>query len=252
MNNSISTTSAGSPTRWPTDGFAVGPTALLVLAAVAAAVVTGVAGAVVLVLDRASLTHGSSFVTSAITYQLVVEGSVVAVLLAWLPRVSKRSLRELGFFMPNVGQIFAGIGGAVLMFLVVQGAAMLVEALTHQKHEQSVVEMFKHVVGDRSVMLFFAAFAIVIAPFMEETIFRIFIFNVGQRYGGPWIGALVSGVCFGAAHMDIVVFLPLALGGMILSFVYYRSGNAFSSMISHGLFNAITVLMLIFAPHLAG
>lgn len=250
MNNSTSTTSAVWPTRWPQDSFRAGPTALLILAAIGVAAVGFVIGAVYLFTHRADVGRGPNFVIAAVVVQLLVEGSAVAVILAALPRVSKFSLRELGFYAPRPWQIGIGLLGAIAMIVVVEGGASLIETLAHQKHEQSVVELFRHVVGT-NVMWFFALFAVVLAPFMEEVIFRIFIFNAGLRYGGFWLGAVVSGLCFGGAHMDLFVLVPLALGGMILCGVYYRTRNAFASMISHGCFNAVTVLALIYAPQLA-
>ena len=67
----------------------------------------------------------------------------------------------------------------------------------------------------------FAVFAIVFAPFAEETLFRLFFFNLGLRYGGFWAGAIVSGLLFGIAHGDPYEAIPLALGGIVLCAVYY-------------------------------
>lgn len=251
MNNSISTTSAAWPTRWPADSFRAGSTALVILAALGVAVLGIVAVGVYGALHRAVIsTGGTSFVFFAIVGQLLIEGSAVVVILIALPKLSKFSLRELGFYAPRPRQIGIGLLGAIAMVVVVEGGASLIETLTHQKHEQSVVDLFRHVVGTNA-MWFFAFFAIVLAPFMEEVIFRIFVFNIGLRYGGFWVGAIASGLCFGAAHTDLFVLLPLALGGMILCAVYYRTRNAFASMITHGCFNAVTVFALIYAPQLA-
>jgi membrane protease YdiL (CAAX protease family) len=96
----------------------------------------------------------------------------------------------------------------------------------------------------------FAFFAMVLAPIAEETIFRVFAFNFGARYGGFWLGAPVSAILFGLAHGDAFAAIPLALGGVVLCAVYYRSQNAFASMISHGLFNGLSIAGLLFAPHL--
>ncbi len=51
---------------------------------------------------------------------------------------------------------------------------------------------------------------------------------------------MLSGVLFGIAHGDLYAALPLALGGIVLCAVYYRTRNAFASMISHALFNAFS------------
>ena len=251
MNNSTSTISAGWPTHWPANSFRGGPTALLILAALGAAIVGGIIGILFFFGAHRPQTMGTQFVISAIWVQLLVEGSAVIVILAALPAVSKLSLRELGFYVPRPWQLGIALLGAIAMIVVVEGGATIIQTLTHTKHEQSVVELFKQVVGQPRVMWFFAIFAIVLAPFMEEVIFRIFIFNVGLRWGGFWLGSIVSGLCFGAAHTDVFVLVPLALGGMILCAVYYRTGNAFCSMVTHGLFNALTVFALMFAPQLA-
>ena len=250
MNNSTSTIFAGSPTRWPSDAFGAKPTALLILAAIGVGLVMLIAGLAV-VFANPSLQARPSFITTALVLQLAIEGIPVAVILANLSRVAKLPYRELGFYVPKPWQIGVALLGAVAMVVIVNGGAALMQYLMHQKHDQQVVEMFKNARSNLPVMWFFAAFAIVLAPFMEESIFRLFIFNAARRHWGFWIGATVSGVCFGAAHMDPFVLLPLAAGGIILCGVYYRTGNAFCSMITHGLFNAATVLALIFAPNLA-
>ena len=94
----------------------------------------------------------------------------------------------------------------------------------------------------------FAVAAVIAAPIAEESIFRAFFFNLGLRYGGFWGGALLSAVLFGLAHGDLYEALPLALGGLVLCYVYYSSRNAFAPMISHALFNAFTLAALLVAP----
>ncbi|HXO17878.1 MAG TPA: CPBP family intramembrane glutamic endopeptidase, partial [Candidatus Dormibacteraeota bacterium] len=73
-------------------------------------------------------------------------------------------------------------------------------------------------------------------------------FNLGLRYGGFWGGALLSGALFGIVHGDFYAALPLALGGVVLCAVYYWTRNAFAPMISHALFNALSIVMLLVAP----
>ncbi|HXM08008.1 MAG TPA: CPBP family intramembrane glutamic endopeptidase, partial [Candidatus Acidoferrum sp.] len=60
----------------------------------------------------------------------------------------------------------------------------------------------------------------------------------------------ISAILFGLAHGDAFAAIPLALGGIVLCAVYYRTRNAFASMISHGLFNGLSLAGLLFAPHL--
>jgi len=193
--------------------------------------------------------HGNIPIIPALVIQLLIEAAILIVLLATLPWLSGFTLPQLGFVPLKPWQIGVSLVGAVVMAVVANGGASLIEELTHSKHEQTVVEMFKQL-HDPHTIAFFAVFAILLAPIAEETIFRVFLFNVGLRYGGFWAGAIFSGLLFGLAHGDLFALIPLALGGVVLAAVYYYTRNAFASMITHGCFNALTVLALIFAPQL--
>ena len=51
-----------------------------------------------------------------------------------------------------------------------------------------------------------------------------------------------------SSHGDSYAALPLALGGVVLCAVYYCTRNAFAPMISHALFNALSIVALLVAP----
>lgn len=245
MNDSTSATSPGWPTNWPKDSFKGFWTWFL-------AGTIAVLFACLLVLQI--LVPPPTKVTSAqlnqvLVIQLILDALLVAIVLLALPPLSKLSLRELGFRVPNLWTIAVGVIGAVAMFIAADGAAALVNAIAHSQHQQDIVQIFRGL-HDRTTIALFAFFAIVLAPFAEETLFRIFFFNLGLRYGGFWAGAILSGLLFGIAHGDPFEVIPLALGGIVLCGVYYITRNAYASMISHALFNSVSILALLFAPQL--
>jgi membrane protease YdiL (CAAX protease family) len=245
VNDSPSTISPAWPTRWPRNSFtgfwtwalAAAVAAIFLLAFVLGLKTSGapVRGLSPLVLDLSLL------------LQFVLEGLLVLGVLAALPALSKFSLRELGFRAPTGRTVGISVLGALAMALVANGGASLIDYLLHSKHEQDVVQIFKNL-HDPLTIAAFVAFAVFFAPFAEETLFRVFFFNLGLRYGGFWTGAVLSGMLFGIAHGDLIAAVPLALGGIVLAYVYYRTRNAFASMISHGLFNAFSILALLLTP----
>jgi len=248
VNDSTLPTSPDWPTRWPTDSFssvAAWLTALVIAAVLAAAFVAGLHGGTL-------PTRGINpdMLDVAIALQFVLEGVLVAGILAALPSFAKFSLRELGMQLPSVQALTIAAGGAIVMALVADGGASLIDALAHTKHQQEAVEVFK-ALHDRTTIAIFAAFAVLFAPFAEETIFRLFFFNFGLRYGGFWAGAIPSSLLFGFAHGDLYEAIPLALGGLVLCYVYYRTRNAVAPMISHALFNALSIVALLAFPQLA-
>jgi membrane protease YdiL (CAAX protease family) len=271
VNDSTSQTSPAWPTRWPKGSFSpwwtFGFIALLVWAVFVLWIVAGLAAVFWLAANdhqaeltsaiRNPATMSSAVFVSQTIAQLVGEAAGVVLILVALPLLTHFSIRDLGFRAIDARVIGYALLGAIGMILIADFGSTLIENATHAVHPQLVERIFEHLRHQKSALIFFVLFAVVLQPVAEETIFRVLIFNIGLRYGGFWTGAIVSGALFGLAHTatggtDIVSGILLAFGGMILCWVYYRSRNAYASMISHGLFNALSTAALYFAPKLAG
>ncbi len=272
-NDSTSQPSPGWPTHWPRGSFSYGWTTAFICLVVGVFVVTLFAAAIgayawlELHGQRASLmatvgSHGTVVSTPVFialeTAQLIAEACVVIIILVALPALTHLSLREIGFRAISPRTIGYALLGAVGMVLVADvGSSLIASTHPHAVHPQVTEKIFEEIKHQRSGLIFFILFAVVLQPIAEEVIFRVFIFNVALRRGGFWIGAITSGGLFGAAHTiaggaDDVSAALLAVGGMVLCWVYYRSRNAYASMISHGLFNALSIAALYYAPKLAG
>jgi uncharacterized protein len=243
VNDSTSAISPAWPTRWPKNSFTGVWTWL----------VAGFIAGLFVIVFIVSLTNppaqsiDTAGVYLVIGVQLAIDAMLVGLVLVTLPQLARLSLAELGFRMPTRATITIALLGAVAMVVVANGTATLIDYVAHAQHPQDIVQIFKHL-HDRTTIAIFAAFAVIVAPVAEEMLFRVFFFNLGMRYGGFWGGAVTSGLLFGIAHGDLYALLPLALGGIVLCAVYYRTRNAYASMISHALFNAVSIVALLIGP----
>jgi len=170
-------------------------------------------------------------------WQLIVEAPLVPYLLWAIPWAARRSLSELGFRIPQARDLGIALLAGLGMFLAVDVSGTLIELLAHSKHEEQAVALFQQAHSQQEQIVF-VLFGVVLAPVAEELIFRVFVFNAAMRSGSFAWAATVSSVLFGLSHADLLFFVPLALGGVILCTAYYRSRNAWTSMIAHALFNA--------------
>lgn len=260
-NSSPSATSQKSPAPFPPNAFNPLLTILTLLTLPVIIFVIGAAATFY------AVGHGETTLPNAprwanglpgIQIQGVVEVAIVAFLLLVLPEIAKVPLQRLGFHKLTAGDVRFAVGGALVMVVLTNGLASLLETALHAKVSEQAVTLFLNLKSP-GAKIEFALLGIVLAPVAEETVFRVFIFNAARKYGGFWIGAIVSGLLFGFAHAQpgislfqtIVLALPLALGGIILSAVYAKTANAYAPMITHGLFNAVTLVVLFFAPQLA-
>jgi uncharacterized protein len=245
VNDSTSAISPSWPTRWPKDSFK-SPWTWLIAGFIALLFLSFF---VLNLVVHPSAEHLTPYDTDVlIVVQTIIDGVLVALVLATLPYLSRFSLRDLGFRALSLANVGTAIVGAAAMVIVANGTSSLIDYLAHSRHQQSVVEIFAGL-HDRTTIAVFAAFAILFVPFAEETLFRIFYFNIGLRYGGFWGGAVLSAVLFGIAHGDLYAAFPLGLGAVVLCAVYYRTRNAFASMISHALFNSFSIVALLVVPN---
>ena len=251
-NSSPSATLQESPTplRSP-DGFTLGRTVVtavaLLFAALIGNIVPTVPWAFSHMYDPAALRHPP--VNILIAAQVGMDAAAIICLLALLRWAAKTSFRELGFRVPPIKVLGIAVLGAAAMFLAVNGLGTLIDTTLKTHHQQVAVELFRGI-RDPQIRVQFALFAVVLGPAAEELGFRIFLFNAFMRRSSFWIAALASSLLFGAAHLDVYAFFPLVLGGLILCAVYYRSGNAWAPIFTHGIFNLGSLVALYLAPQL--
>jgi membrane protease YdiL (CAAX protease family) len=84
----------------------------------------------------------------------------------------------------------------------------------------------------------------VIAPIVEEIAFRGYLFPALTSWRGPWIGALLTAVLFGAAHFAVypLRFLPaLAVFGFGACLLYWFTGSLLPSIALHALNNGLAI-----------
>jgi membrane protease YdiL (CAAX protease family) len=96
-------------------------------------------------------------------------------------------------------------------------------------------------------MFFFAVLVAVLAPIAEEIFFRGLIFRALWNGWGLWPAAIVSGLLFGALHIDattserLLQVVPLAVLGISFALLYSWTGTLYSTIALHATNNAIAV-----------
>jgi membrane protease YdiL (CAAX protease family) len=79
--------------------------------------------------------------------------------------------------------------------------------------------------------------AVVVAPFVEELIFRGMIFKSLRRNHGLMISVLASALLFAVVH-DPLSVPPVFVLGCAAAIALERTGSIWSAMLVHGTYNA--------------
>lgn len=89
--------------------------------------------------------------------------------------------------------------------------------------------------------------AVILAPIVEELLFRgLLLPALSRQLGSQWLGILVSGAAFGLIHWPLYQNVAsLMLFGVVLGYVYVRSGSLTLAILIHAVFNAKTIAWLL-------
>lgn len=107
----------------------------------------------------------------------------------------------------------------------------------------------REIISSIPVLSFFSI--CIFAPISEELIFRK---AFKDCFNNKWTFILISGIVFGFLHVigsfssvyEFFYIIPYSSLGIAFAYVYYKTGNIFSSIFVHCMHNAILVLLNIF------
>jgi len=123
-------------------------------------------------------------------------------------------------------------------------SSRIITRLHQQPKQQVVVEVLESATdpGQRAV---FALAAIIMAPLIEETMFRGILYPFLKQQGYRRLAFWGTSLLFAAIHMDLPRFLPLFLLALVLTALYEWTDAMIAPITAHAAFNAINFLLLL-------
>lgn len=188
--------------------------------------------------------HGNFNLTSNMLVIATVLSSVFTACLfaklRWTP-VSRHWLRE-----KPVGVLFWAALAALGSILP---SEWLVEQMQHtmpEAQEKLFEQIMAQPIGYISIGI--------VAPLAEEMVFRGAILRkLLGRFGEKWhwVAILISAVIFGAVHGNIPQFVHATLIGLLLGWMYYRTGSILPGVLLHWVNNTVAYVMFNAMPQMA-
>lgn len=175
-----------------------------------------------------------------------------------------RALKKDGFSLSAALALNTkSLGGSwlkvILWSVLAFGAMALVNELVSLIPMPKVIDPAADIVKAMTGWKFLAlALLISTGPFLEEVVFRGFLYNVlrsSLRNGkltnairtqgvADFLAAFLSGLAFAIAHMNLSGFLFYLAMGMVLAESYRRSGSLWVPVIAHSINNTIIVVSI--------
>lgn len=160
----------------------------------------------------------------------------------------KDKLISLGLSAKNfIKNIFYGIAGYIaavpVLILILLGLILVSSALKYEPPVQPVMEIFLEEKNSRLVM-YLAFFVAVFGPIAEETFFRGFLYTALKKRFGFKAALFSTSILFALLHANLAGFLPIMVLGMLLAYLFEKTGTLVASCTVHILHNTAMLGLL--------
>lgn len=179
------------------------------------------------------------------------ESLTVAGIVAWLGLRGALSWRLLGPVRPAGYHVGIGVLAGMTGWLIVVTLTLAYSGVfgpVEPPQQQVLSAVYEGTFG--VVMAFLTAG--VIAPIVEETIFRGLLFSGLRGPAGLWPALVISSFLFGLAHLLAPLWMiMLTVLGMWLGAAFHRYGSLIVPVVGHTVFNVIMLTLALLAPQFA-
>jgi membrane protease YdiL (CAAX protease family) len=189
----------------------------------------------------------------SIFIQVLVDLGLVAYLAAQMRlRFHSPFWHTIGWCKPDTGRVppVAFYSGLILSGFFLSIIVSLGSSVFPPQKNLPIETLFQ----DRYATVLFMSVAVLLAPLVEETIFRGYIYPVVARSFGKVWGILVTGTLFGLLHASQLwggwsQIALLVFVGVVLTFARAVSRTVVTSFVIHTSYNSVQVIGLLVATH---
>ncbi|MDA0352140.1 MAG: CPBP family intramembrane metalloprotease [Chloroflexi bacterium] len=161
------------------------------------------------------------------------------------------NLAQLGFRRPDR---WAPVGIAVAgSYSVLLGYGIAIQALHELGVDTGIFEGGNSIPIDEGsdtlplvgLLVIFGVAVVAVAPLAEEIFFRGLLFRALDGVWPSWAAIAVSGLAFGAFHVNLAVLLPFTIIGMLFAWAFKASGSLWVSITAHFIINTVSLIVTV-------
>ena len=141
-----------------------------------------------------------------------------------------------------------GLGAMIPVYILLGLGSVIIQLIIPSKEKvpemQEIVQTMisSHDITIRIALLFSA---IIVAPIIEEIIFRGYFYPVLKRYSHRLFAGFMTSLLFAVVHGHVEGLIPLLLLAIILTLCYELTGSLLVPILIHALFNGINSFIIL-------
>lgn len=173
---------------------------------------------------------------------LIIIFFIILILLLKLTKTWKLELISSPFRVKDIWLIV----GAAIASEIISMSLSYIGLLNHSQQAPSNELIAERMLSSNIWVVMIAVISVVfMGPILEEIVFREMIYQFVSRNSSIVIGYILTAVIFAYLHGGgSVSFVDYVICSFILTYVFQRTGNIYSSIACHQLMNLIVTLQL--------
>jgi uncharacterized protein len=191
--------------------------------------------------DELSTTTGS--ITAGTFWVLNVANIVsIALIIAVVLGFYKEGFSSLGFTTKKLPKaLLYGVVGFVVAFILAGIVSYPIQQQFGVDQTQEALSQSATVPGLLPIVFLSG---VIIAPIAEEVVFRGYLYKAFRDRFKPSYAIVLSAALFSVIHLELLAAAPLFIIGVVLAYVYEKTGNLMAPITLHVLNNAVAFLFV--------
>jgi membrane protease YdiL (CAAX protease family) len=182
----------------------------------------------------------------------LLEGALFMVLVVvatlGFARLREIPVRAFGWVTESFSKMFLRAASSLGMALpIVWAANVATQYIAPQgSQEQDIVTMFRRAAGDGDLgaVRITCLSALLVAPLVEETVFRGYLYPIAKAYMGALAAAMLTSTMFAVSHGNWAVLPGLFVLALAFTIAFERFGSLWVCVAMHAAFNAVSLILI--------
>lgn len=119
---------------------------------------------------------------------------------------------------------------------------VILELTNILNNDEAAKYVTKSIMSLNPILIIFTT--ILIAPIVEELVFRAFIFKTISKMSNKYVGMIISSLMFGIMHGNVSQGLYAFFVGLVLSFIYDKLNNISYAIFLHSTMNFSSIFIV--------
>jgi membrane protease YdiL (CAAX protease family) len=186
----------------------------------------------------------------------LVDVIAIGAVLYFVLKERQENITSLGLttrkFFTNIRYgIFAYVGLVPILASVIYITTALFKAFNIPIEPQPVLVILREENHIPS-LIYMGFFTSLVGPFLEEIFFRGFAYGVFKKSLGIFWGIVTSALFFAYIHANLASFFPIFCLGVLLTYLYEKTGSLIPSITVHTIHNSLSLFLLLFIKVITG